>query len=202
MKTAEDSQILASPKFNDDDYPTKKVDEKLLSSILAHDKHSIVNKENNSQLSIAPIPKPPVGPSQFAKLYSKLNMNKSVYESYRTAFYDLVERHIPAGVQYKHLEYYTHVKNNNEVKGKNHKTRAQEEPTLSNARKSMFQQNKTTKSRQINVSNVFTEKQPIDNITRAQEDQPADTDSEESAEDQQIEDDFNEKNERNIQCVC
>lgn len=48
------------------------------------DKHSIVNKENNSQLSIAPIPKPPaVGPSQFAKLYSKLNMNKSVYESYR-----------------------------------------------------------------------------------------------------------------------
>lgn len=31
-------------------------------------------------------------------------------------------------------------------------------------RKSMFQQNKTTKSRQINVSNVFTEKQPIDNI--------------------------------------
>ncbi|PKC15408.1 hypothetical protein RhiirA5_370692 [Rhizophagus irregularis] len=112
------------------------------------DKHSIVNKENNSQLSIAPIPKPPVGPS------------------------------------------------------KNHKTRAQEEPTLSNARKSMFQQNKTTKSRQINVSNVFTEKQPIDNITRAQEDQPADTDSEESAEDQQIEDDSNEKNERNIQCVC
>ncbi|UZO16587.1 uncharacterized protein OCT59_007972 [Rhizophagus irregularis] len=153
------------------------------------DKHSIVNKENNSQLSIAPIPKPPVGPSQFAKLYSKLNMNKSVYESYRTAFYDLVERHIPAGVQYKHLEYYTHVKNNNEVKGKNHKTRAQEEPTLSNAR-------------QINVSNVFTEKQPIDNITRAQEDQPADTDSEESAEDQQIEDDSNEKNERNLQCVC
>lgn len=66
----------------------------------------------------------------------------------------------------------------------------------------MFQQNKTTKSRQINVSNVFTEKQPIDNITRAQEDQPADTDSEESAEDQQIEDDSNEKNERNLQCVC
>ncbi|GBC25779.1 uncharacterized protein OCT59_020139 [Rhizophagus irregularis] len=47
-----------------------------------------------------PIPKP----VNFTNLHSKLNLEKNVYQSYKTAFYNLVDRHTSAEVQYKNLD--------------------------------------------------------------------------------------------------
>jgi hypothetical protein len=68
------------------------------------------------------------------------------------------------------------------------------------SRRKSIQQNKTAKSHQINISNVLTEKQPIDNIIHDREDQLVDTDSEieESTEDQQIEDDSMKKQKKSF----
>jgi hypothetical protein len=49
------------------------------------DESSIIDEEN-SQLSIKPIPKPPAGRSQFANLHLKLKLKESVYKSYRVKF--------------------------------------------------------------------------------------------------------------------
>ncbi|RIA83190.1 hypothetical protein C1645_834194 [Glomus cerebriforme] len=47
-----------------------------------------------------PIPKS----VNFTNLHSKLNLEKNVYQSYKTAFYNLVDRHTSAEVQYKNLD--------------------------------------------------------------------------------------------------
>ncbi|CAB4485693.1 unnamed protein product [Rhizophagus irregularis] len=52
----------------------------------------------SGQIITTPIPKPPVGKGQFANLHLNLNLGKS------TAFYDLIDRHAPNEVQYKHLD--------------------------------------------------------------------------------------------------
>ena len=52
---------------------------------LPKDNYNITDKDNNKQFATRPIPKLSNGLSRFANLHLKLNIEKSVYESYRVS---------------------------------------------------------------------------------------------------------------------
>ncbi|CAG8740124.1 2623_t:CDS:2, partial [Funneliformis caledonium] len=58
----------------------------------------------NDQSVTLPIPKPPPGKCQYAHLYLKLNLDKSTYNSYISAFYNLVELYASRDVEYKNID--------------------------------------------------------------------------------------------------
>ncbi|CAI2189732.1 11187_t:CDS:2, partial [Funneliformis geosporum] len=63
-----------------------------------------INKDHDNSSVTLPIPKPSGKSSKFVNLHLKLNLEKNIYESYRTAFYELIECHTPIGIQYKNLD--------------------------------------------------------------------------------------------------